>query len=90
MSADQRANLAHLGDIDVEAVVEMGRQKTTLDATRDLAPGSVIVLDRLAGEYFDVRLNGALLGHGEIVCIGDNLSCRITRMVHPKEGGHNA
>ena len=85
MANDEKANLAHLGDMEVEAVVEIGRKRVPLSAARNLLEGSVVVLDCLAGEHFVVRINGALVGEGEAVVVNDRMAFRITRMPEPAE-----
>lgn len=84
---DERSRLRHLGDMEVEAVVEMDRKKMKLSQAQCLQPGDVVALDKLAGEAFDVSINGAAFAKGEIVVVADRMACRLTRMVGPiKEG----
>ena len=80
---DERVRLRHLGDMEVEAVVEMDRKKMKLSQARRLQSGDVIELDKLAGEAFDVSINGAAFAKGEIVVVADRMACRLTRMVEP-------
>ena len=84
---DERSRLRHLGDMEVEAIVEMDRKKMKLSQARRLQPGDVIALEKLAGEAFDVSINGAAFAKGEIVCVGESMACRLTRMVDPIQEG---
>jgi flagellar motor switch protein FliN/FliY len=79
-ATDERANLRHLGDIEVEAVVELGRQRIALRQARQLRPGDVLALDTLAGEAFALRVNGAQLAEGETVVVGRSMCLRLTGM----------
>ena len=67
---DERSRLRHLGDMEVEAIVEMDRKKMKLSQARRLQPGDVVALEKLAGEAFDVSINGAVFAKGEIVSRG--------------------
>ena len=82
---DEQANLTHLGDIDVEVVTEMGRLKMTLGDVKKMQVGDIINMAKLAGESFDIRINNAPFGEGEIVAISDEMACRITRLKTPIE-----
>jgi flagellar motor switch/type III secretory pathway protein FliN len=84
----EKRNLTHLGDIAVEAVVELGRTTLKLSEATALRPGSVIVLPRLAGESFPLRINGALLGEGETAVAEERITHRLTRLapVEDQEG----
>lgn len=77
----EKAALAHLGDIEVEAVVYLGRQTLKLGEALALRPGSVIVLSRLAGENFPISINRAPLGEGETALVSERMTYRITRLV---------
>ena len=82
---DERQRLDHLGDMEVEAIVEMDRKKIKLSRARQLKEGDVIDFEKLAGEAFDVIVNGAPFAKGEIVAVGENMACRLTRMIAPTE-----
>ena len=79
----QRANLQHLGDMNVTVMVELGRKKMKLGEMRDLKKHDVIDFDKLAGEAFDVRINDVLFAEGEIAVVTDIMACRLTRLVEP-------
>ena len=87
---DERVNLRHLGDMDVMAVAELGRKRMKLSRVRQLRPGDVIELGRLAGEAFSIKINGAPFAEGEIVVVNETMACRLTRMVGvPEEEGED-
>ncbi len=77
----EKAALAHLGDLAVEAVVELGRARLKLCEAKALRPGSVVVLPGLAGENFPIHINRALLGEGETALVSERMTYRITRLV---------
>ncbi|MBI2505850.1 MAG: FliM/FliN family flagellar motor switch protein [Candidatus Latescibacteria bacterium] len=77
----EKAALAHLGDIEVEAVVYLGRRTLKLAEALALRPGSVVVLPRLAGESFPILINGTPLGEGETALVSERMTYRITRLV---------
>jgi len=80
-AVDERANLRHLGDMEVVAVAELGRKKMRLKQVRQLRKGNIIPLARLAGEAFSIKVNGAPFAEGEIVVVNEQMACRLTRMV---------
>jgi len=80
-AVDERANLRHLGDMEVVAVAELGRKKMRLKQVRQLRKGDVIPLERLAGEAFSIKVNGAPFAEGEIVVVSEQMAGRLTRMV---------
>ena len=73
--------LTHLGDIEVEARVYLGKRTLKMSEARFLRPGSVIILPRLAGENFPISINRAPLGEGETALAGERMTYRITRLV---------
>ena len=75
-----KAVLSDLHDIELEAVVEVGRTMMPLKHAMQLKLGDVIALTKLAGECYSVTLNGHPFAEGEIVCVHDILACRLTRM----------
>lgn len=78
-------NMDSLLDISVEISVEIGRTKMPIGKLLSLSKGSIIELNRLAGESVDVYVNEKLLGKGEIVIVSERLGVRITEIVTPKE-----
>lgn len=75
------SNFDRLMDIPLEISVELGRMKMLVSEVVDLGAGSVIELDRAAGEPVDVLVNGRLVARGEVVIIEDNFGVRITEIL---------
>lgn len=78
-------NIDSLLDIPVEISVEIGRARMAIGELLSLSKGSIIELDKIAGESVDIFVNGRLLGKGEIVVVNERLGARITEIVTPKE-----
>lgn len=72
-------------DIPVQLTVELGRTKIPIKHILQLAQGSVIELDALAGEPMDVLVNGCLIAQGEVVVVNDKFGIRLTDIVTPSE-----
>ncbi len=72
-------------DIPVQLTVELGRAKIAIRNLLQLAQGSVIELDRLAGEPMDVLVNGCLIAQGEVVVVNDKFGIRLTDVISPEE-----
>ena len=72
------ADLRRLHDVPVELAVEIGRTRMTIGQTLELRPGSVVSLNRLAGEPVDLLINGKPIAHGEVVVIDEEFGLRIT------------
>jgi len=70
-----------LGDIPVQVTVELGRTSMTLREVLELQEGSVIELDRLAGEPLDLKVGGQLIAQGEVVAVDDYYGLRITNVI---------
>ncbi|MBI1318625.1 MAG: hypothetical protein GC168_06720 [Candidatus Hydrogenedens sp.] len=70
-------SLADLDDVRMQVTAELGRCHLHVREILELQTGSVLPLDKLAGEMADVRVNGIVIGRGEIVVIGDNINVRI-------------
>ena len=67
-------------NIPVEVTVELGRTKISLKDLYELAEGSIIELERLAGEPLDLVVNGQIVAQGEVVAIDENYGLRITHI----------
>lgn len=78
-------DLEMIMDIPVKLTVELGRTRITIKQLLELAQGSVIELDGLAGEPMDILINGYLLAQGEVVVVDDRYGIRITEIVTPSE-----
>ncbi|MDR5898744.1 flagellar motor switch protein FliN [Halomonas vilamensis] len=81
-------DLEMIMDIPVKLTVELGRTKLTIKQLLELAQGSVIELDGLAGEPMDILINGYLIAQGEVVVIEDKYGIRITEIITPSERIH--
>lgn len=81
----QPDNLSLILDVPLQISVELGRTKKTIKEILEMGPGSVIELDRLAGESVDMIVNGKLIAKCEVVVINETFGIRITDIVHPME-----
>ncbi|MBI4178478.1 flagellar motor switch protein FliN [bacterium] len=79
------ANLSLLLDVPMNVTVELGRTKMTVQDVLNLGSGSIVELDKLAGEPVDFMVNGKLIAKGEVVVIDENFGLRITDIVSPME-----
>ncbi|MGM0608401.1 MAG: flagellar motor switch protein FliN [Candidatus Muiribacteriota bacterium] len=79
------SNIDLLLDVPLQITVELGRTKMLVKDILELGTGSVIELERLAGESIDVLVNGKLIAKGEVVVIDENFGIRITTIVSPQE-----
>lgn len=78
-------NINLIMDLPLQVTVELGRTRKLIRDILELAPGSVVELDKLAGEPVDILVNGKLIAKGEVVVIDDNFGVRITDIVSPLE-----
>ena len=72
-------------DIPVQLTVELGRTKIQIKHILQLAQGSVVELDGLAGEPMDVLVNGCLIAQGEVVVVNEKFGIRLTDIITPSE-----
>lgn len=72
-------------DIPVQLTVELGRTKISIRNLLQLAHGSVVELDGLAGEPMDVLINGTLIAQGEVVVVNEKFGIRLTDIITPQE-----
>jgi flagellar motor switch protein FliN/FliY len=89
-AAAPTADLARLHDVPVDLAVEIGRTRMTIGETLALGPGSIITLNRLAGEPVDLLVNGKPIARGEVVVIDEEFGLRVTEVVtgsRAAEGG---
>src|SRR3954452_4213189 len=80
------ADLRRLHDVPVELAVEIGRTRMTIAQTLELRPGSVVSLNRLAGEPVDLLINGKPIARGEVVVIDEEFGLRVTDVVSASRG----
>ncbi|MEJ2344764.1 MAG: flagellar motor switch protein FliN [Gammaproteobacteria bacterium] len=78
-------NLDVILDIPVNLSMEIGRTRVPIRNLLQLNQGSVVELDRLAGEPMDVLVNGTLIAHGEVVVVNEKFGIRLTDVVSPAE-----
>ncbi len=78
-------NLAIILDIPVTISMEIGRTKISIRNLLQLNQGSVVELDRLAGEPMDVLVNGTLIAHGEVVVVNEKFGIRLTDVISAQE-----
>lgn len=82
---DEDVNLDVILDIPVTLSMEIGRTRINIRNLLQLNQGSVVELDRLAGEPLDVMVNGTLIAHGEVVVVNERFGIRLTDVVSPTE-----
>lgn len=75
-------NISLIKDVPLEVTVELGRCSKAISDILDFAPGTIIELDRIAGEPVDVLVNGKLVAKGEVVVIEENFGVRVTEIVN--------
>jgi len=80
-----RQDIDMILDIPVQLTVELGRTRIPIKHILQLAQGSVVELDALAGEPMDVLVNGCLIAQGEVVVVNDKFGIRLTDIVTPSE-----
>ena len=79
------SNLDLIMDIGLQLSVELGRTRKRIKEILELTDGSIVELDKLAGEPVDILVNGSLLAKGEVVVIDENFGVRVTEIVSPRE-----
>ncbi|ELL0571495.1 flagellar motor switch protein FliN [Vibrio fluvialis] len=85
ISDDERRKLDTIMDIPVTISMEVGRSKISIRNLLQLNQGSVVELDRIAGESLDVMVNGTLIAHGEVVVVNDKFGIRLTDVISQTE-----
>lgn len=84
-SGGQEVNLDVILDVPVTLSMEVGRTRIPIRNLLQLNQGSVVELDRAAGEPLDVFVNGTLVAHGEVVVVNDKFGIRLTDVISPAE-----
>ena len=85
ITEDERRKLDTIMDIPVTISMEVGRSKISIRNLLQLNKGSVVELDRIAGESLDVMVNGTLIAHGEVVVVNDKFGIRLTDVISQTE-----
>ena len=75
------AGIELLGDVDLDVTIELGRTEMLVEDVLRLASGSVVELDKLAGDPVDVYVNGRLVARGEVLVLNDNFCIRVNEIV---------
>jgi flagellar motor switch protein FliN/FliY len=88
-SALSTTNIDLILDVPLQVTVELGRTRKLIREILDLTAGSVVELDKLAGEPVDILVNGKLIAKGEVVVIDENFGVRVTDIVSPFERATN-
>lgn len=83
--SNTRNDIDMILDIPVQLTVELGRTKIAIKNLLQLAQGSVVELDGMAGEPMDVLVNGCLIAQGEVVVVNDKFGIRLTDIITPSE-----
>src|SRR3989338_8380299 len=81
LTVDEKRKLDTILDIPVTISMEVGRAKISIRNLLQLNQGSVVELERLAGEPLDVLVNGTLIAHGEVVVVNDKFGIRLTDVI---------
>ncbi|WP_083463021.1 flagellar motor switch protein FliN, partial [Calditerricola satsumensis] len=85
VSAAAETNLSLLYDVPLQVTVELGRTEKTIKEILELTSGSIVELDKLAGEPVDILVNGKLIAKGEVVVIDENFGVRVTDIVSQRD-----
>ena len=75
-------NISLIKDVPLEVTVELGRTSKAIADILDFSPGTIIELDKIAGEPVDVLVNGKLVAKGEVVVIEENFGVRVTEIIN--------
>lgn len=84
-SGNEAVNMDSILDVPVTISMEIGRTKINIRNLLQLNQGSVVELDRLAGEPMDVLVNGTLIAQGEVVVVNEKFGLRLTDIISPSE-----
>ena len=85
LAAGAGNNLELLMDVPLQVTVELGRTQKMVKEVLSLGPGSVLELDKLAGEPVDILVNEKPIAKGEVVVIDENFGIRVTEILAPKD-----
>lgn len=85
IASSEEVNMDVILDVPVTIAMEIGRAQINIRNLLQLNQGSVVELDRFAGESLDVLVNGTLIAHGEVVVVNDKFGIRLTDVISPSE-----
>lgn len=77
----EQGGIDMLGDVDLDVTIELGRTEMLVEDVLRLASGSVVELNKLAGDPVDVYVNGRLIARGEVLVLNDNFCIRISEIL---------
>lgn len=83
--AQQKENITIIRDVPLEVTVELGRTKKPIKEILEFNPGTIIELDKIAGEPIDILVNGKFVAKGEVVVIDENFGVRVTDIINVEE-----
>ena len=79
--SSERHPMQLIGDVELDLRIELGRTQMRLEEVLQLRSGSVVALDKLAGDPVDIFVNGRLIARGEVLVMNDNFCIRVTELV---------
>ncbi|GHV25972.1 hypothetical protein FACS189498_4350 [Spirochaetia bacterium] len=85
VTAQEQGNIGLIMDVFMEMTVELGRTRKLIKEILSMGEGTIIELDKLAGEPVDILVNHKLIAKGEVVVIDENFGVRVTEIVSPME-----
>ena len=85
MSQGEQENISLIMDVNMEMTVELGRTQKTIKEILGMGEGTIIELDKLAGEPVDILVNQKKIAKGEVVVIDENFGVRVTEILSPME-----
>jgi flagellar motor switch protein FliN/FliY len=88
-ASGEKATLELLKDVDLDLRIELGRTQMYLEDVLKLKRGSVVALDKLAGDPVDVFVNGRIVARGEVLVLNDNFCVRVTELLTGDDFGWN-
>lgn len=83
--AQQKENITIIRDVPLEVTVELGRTRKAIKEILEFNPGTIIELDKIAGEPIDILVNGKFVAKGEVVVIDENFGVRVTNIINVEE-----
>lgn len=81
LTAEQQGGIDMLGDVDLDVTIELGRTEMLVEDVLRLASGSVVELNKLAGDPVDVYVNSRLVARGEVLVLNDNFCIRVSEIL---------
>jgi len=85
----EKVSMELLRDVNLDIKIELGRTRMNLDEILQLRRGSVVTLDKLAGDPVDVYVNGRLVARGEVLVLNDNFCVRVAELIGSDNGQSN-